>query len=714
MNKKNFIIFLMVFIIKPSFSATINEESIKNCGNSPLFLLDYYSKGEKIEFEDFKINRDNAHALIEIEKSKDNGKEKSKYKKEYLKRLSPYFTFIGIAGAALIIFITTIFCWSTPSCCYKDNDERIRIILFFISIIFLLGVFASCISGFVFAERFKFYLNGCSCSFERLFYNIYEGQLKFSSPKWNGFDGIITKLKELKQLKSIFKEREQYSFYRNETFQYENLIDQLKKIPKDRINGYYFLNYESLKNFFEDLKTEIHTKIDDYVENNNNTIELIKNLSNPDTTLINNAIIQVESLKKNFENFNQTILKDYESYKKGMKILVYFLYQTFYSIVFIIIIFSILIFTIYFLGINNQKIYLISKILWYVIFIISIISFVLGSVYGMISFAIHDSIGYLMYIFGEENTNLENPIIISSYKSFINICVQGNKDYSLSKEYNLDSKNFTKYNEIYKNIIKEYNSIPDLQKPSFQVLKIIETLKKNLLEYKDITSSFNFTINNDYFRKVNWVNKLEDCESIQKDKTCCVISNFPYDNGDCLEYDDNVEEGYDLYSQNLEIIDKVSDKINEIQSEFLNFINNIMIKKIKLLYLKFFNFYEFTENDVISNDDIFLFMKCDFVNNDLIAVYSSLYELAYYVRILCALTLCIAFFTLISGICIQISMLNSIDKENLNDDSYKDDDEEQERISEKPKKIESEIINKSKEENNNNQISRISELQEFL
>ncbi len=700
----------MVFIIKPSFSVTINEESIKNCGNSPLFLLDYYSKGEKIEFEDFKINRDNAHALIEIAKTKD--KEKSKYGKEYLKRLSPYFTFIGIAGAALIIFITTIFCWSKPSCCYKDNDERIRIILFFISIIFLLGVFASCISGFVFAERFKFYLNGCSCSFERLFYNIYEGQLKFSSPKWNGFDGIITKLKELKQLKSIFKESEQYFFNETKNFKYEVLIEELKEIPKEKINDYDFLNYKSLINLFEDLKLEITTKIFDYVENNTNITKEIESLDNPDTTLINNAIIQVESLKKNFENFNRTILKGYKSSEIAMKILIYFLYQTFYSIVFIIIIFSILIFTIYFLGINNQKIFLISKILWYVIFIISIISFVLGSIYGMISFAIHDSIGLLMYIFGEENTNLENPIIISSYKSLINICVQGNKDYSLSKEYNLDSNNFTKYNTIYKETIKEYNSIPDLQKPSFQVLKIIETLKKNLLEYKDISSSFNFTINNDYFKKVNWVNKLEDCESIQKDTTCCVISNFPYDNGDCLEYDDNVEEGYDLYSQNLEIIDKVSDKINEIQNKFLKFINNIMIKKIKLLYSKFFNFYEFTENDVISNDDIFLFMKCDFVNNDLIAVYSSLYELAYYVRILCALTLCIAFFTLISGICIQISMLNSVDKRNLNDDSYKDD-EEQERISEKHKKQESEIINKSKEENNNNQISRISELQEF-
>ncbi len=700
----------MVFIIKPSFSVTINEESIKNCGNSPLFLLDYYSKGEKIEFEDFKINRDNAHALIEIAKTKD--KEKSKYGKEYLNRLSPYFTFIGIAGAALIIFITTIFCWSKPSCCYKDNDERIRIILFFISIIFLLGVFASCISGFVFAERFKFYLNGCSCSFERLFYNIYEGQLKFSSPKWNGFDGIITKLKELKQLKSIFKESEQYFFNETKNFKYEVLIEELKEIPKEKINDYDFLNYKSLINLFEDLKLEITTKIFDYVENNTNITKEIESLDNPDTTLINNAIIQVESLKKNFENFNRTILKGYKSSEIAMKILIYFLYQTFYSIVFIIIIFSILIFTIYFLGINNQKIFLISKILWYVIFIISIISFVLGSIYGMISFAIHDSIGLLMYIFGEENTNLENPIIISSYKSLINICVQGNKDYSLSKEYNLDSNNFTKYNTIYKETIKEYNSIPDLQKPSFQVLKIIETLKKNLLEYKDISSSFNFTINNDYFKKVNWVNKLEDCESIQKDTTCCVISNFPYDNGDCLEYDDNVEEGYDLYSQNLEIIDKVSDKINEIQNKFLKFINNIMIKKIKLLYSKFFNFYEFTENDVISNDDIFLFMKCDFVNNDLIAVYSSLYELAYYVRILCALTLCIAFFTLISGICIQISMLNSVDKRNLNDDSYKDD-EEQERISEKHKKQESEIINKSKEENNNNQISRISELQEF-
>ena len=116
------------------------------------------------------------------------------------------------------------------------------------------------------------------------------------------------------------------------------------------------------------------------------------------------------------------------------------------------------------------------------------------------------------------------------------------------------------------------------------------------------------------------------------------------------------------------------------------------------------------KNDILENYDLFSFMKCNFIKNDLIAVYSSLYELAYYVRVLCALVLCIAFFSLVSAISIQISVMNTI--ENNNDNDNDNDDEERFSISNKYKEKENNLIKQNKEDNEIKS-DRISEMQEF-
>ena len=98
-----------------------------------------------------------------------------------------------------------------------------------------------------------------------------------------------------------------------------------------------------------------------------------------------------------------------------------------------------------------------------------------------------------------------------------------------------------------------------------------------------------------------------------------------------------------------------------------------MINKIKLLHSKYVLYFESNKNEILDNKDLFSFMKCDFMKSDLIAVYRAFYELAYYIRVLCALVLCIAFFSLVSAISIQISVMNTIEN---NNDNYNDNDNE--------------------------------------
>ena len=44
-----------------------------------------------------------------------------------------------------------------------------------------------CISAFVSINRFGFALDGALCSFDRIYYDFKNGELKIPEPKWTGF-----------------------------------------------------------------------------------------------------------------------------------------------------------------------------------------------------------------------------------------------------------------------------------------------------------------------------------------------------------------------------------------------------------------------------------------------------------------------------------------------------------------------------------------------
>ena len=92
--------------------------------------------------------------------------------------------------------------------------------------------------------------------------------------------------------------------------------------------------------------------------------------------------------------------------------------------------------------------------------LLSVTSFFIGACYGMINFGIKDGIGYLMYVFGKDNMDLETPIIISQYKDFINICLlEKNDKGNLSLYYELESTDTLSFRGIYKEINSLYNNI---------------------------------------------------------------------------------------------------------------------------------------------------------------------------------------------------------------------------------------------------------------
>jgi len=65
---------------------------------------------------------------------------------------------------------------------------------------------------------------------------------------------------------------------------------------------------------------------------------------------------------------------------------------------------------------------------WIIIMILMVLTFILGSVFGIIGLISTDGISVLKWIFGSENLSSQNPKYIGTGESaqYINICLNGN------------------------------------------------------------------------------------------------------------------------------------------------------------------------------------------------------------------------------------------------------------------------------------------------
>ena len=613
--KKTIFIFNLIIIIlllKLSSSFESNEESLLTCEKGPSYLLKYYLNGENITFDEF-INRDSVHPLIELEKN--GGKNRQKYINQYVNRLGPYFTFVGIGGATLICWIILSICWCRPKCCYNPNEGEpcLKHLMLIISITFLAGIFACCVSGFVYTERFKKNLYGSTCAIERLYYNIYDGQIlnDNSNYKWIGFYKIIQQIYQFSYLENIIRIDGKYSYDRT------NLDNSIKEFSeyiakeKDKITEISTL--ENVDQIISEIKSQISDNVLIYETSYATINNIIMQLIDPKYDYsINNVILNLLSTQSNFTYFGNKIVKKYHEYKDVMYGFIYICFETLYSFMLSFAVLEILFIVGYVFGEKYILLYYLIVIFWYLIMLLSVTSFIIGACYGMITFGIKDGIGYIMYIFGYENINLPEPIIIGNYTNFIQQCIF-NKTYpgNLSMYYNLQTENEFSLTGMYSKISELSQKINNTQF-SLNIL----TQFKNSLSGLDDNDEIKVNLNN---------------------------------------YITSISDNFNSYIQ------------NEIKGE-----TSLLYNKFNTFFTTFFN------SPTTSNSSLnypFSYMNCNFIKNDLQVAYKALYDLSLRTRVITTLTLCMAFFAFIAGIAIQITIMRYGDD---NSDYYDDIDNKKE------------------------------------
>ena len=117
---------------------------------------------------------------------------------DYVDRIGLFFFFVACAGVSLIVWAFNWVCWLNQCCCcdFLHNPVNKRI-AWWMSFTFLCGMLACCISGCVSVNRFGFAIEGARCAFDRIYYDSYNGQLKTTAPKWQGFKNTSTILDDI-------------------------------------------------------------------------------------------------------------------------------------------------------------------------------------------------------------------------------------------------------------------------------------------------------------------------------------------------------------------------------------------------------------------------------------------------------------------------------------------------------------------------------------
>ena len=364
----------------------------------------------------------------------------------YVEHIGIFFFFIACSAVSIIVWVFNWICWINQCCCcdFLHNSVNKRLV-WWTSFIFLCGILACCISGFVATNRFGFALEGSYCSFERLFYDSKFGQLKLTYPKWEGFKSLSDNLTLLKEF-----------------------ID--KEIPIGEISvtglsnnigsfSQFLVVFNGIVESDDCKKEKIIEEVYPIVFNYGKIFDSVNTLKNN----YNNALFkdQLESLRiyfddvlKDFETLKNDFINEFYYYARHAKGWGRILTTIYFSILLSVTTFACV--SMMFYACLRRQGYLSTfmHVLWNIIRFFIFSFFFYGGAYGMCYLALRDAVAFVIFVFGEENLNGPKSYLIptGNGKDYLKYCLlNGKNDYKNELREALTSSLedfFTSYSEL--------------------------------------------------------------------------------------------------------------------------------------------------------------------------------------------------------------------------------------------------------------------------
>ena len=353
----------------------------------------------------------------------------------YLDHIGLFFIFTACAGISIIVWIFNWICWLNNCCCcdFLHNPVNKRI-AWWMSFSFLLGILACCVSAFVSANRFGFALEGAWCAVDRVYYDSLYGQLKTSEPKWEGFENITGISRNLSDF---------YNYIIDNFMKGDNLKEILLPNDPNVPNDYWEQNPDE-KGIYKLTSSETSTEPTEsqklLLTRYAKIIISIKQLS------LVTGNTKGPTFDDSFTNIKSDFLDDhFYYYTKTLKACLKILAMIYYS--FLLTAITAAGVSMMFYACLKRQGYLLTfmHVLWNIIRFFMFSFFLYGTAYGIGFLAIRDSIAYLMYVFGNENLELDEPKLIGGGKNFFRKCL-------LSDNSNLKSE----FDQIYASSLNDF------------------------------------------------------------------------------------------------------------------------------------------------------------------------------------------------------------------------------------------------------------------
>ena len=355
-------------------------------------------------------------------------------------------------------------CWNRQCCCLNVFDEYCnKVFVWWLSWVFLCGILACCIAGFVTANRFGFSLNAIQCAYERIYYDIIYGQLKETYPKWEGLVEIRNTYNHLNNI-NLYLNSNESSFTLDNFTSYKkyNRTHNLTDLERNVLKYLYFpiqevfinkflttvneINYERRITLIKESNILIKTLLDPFIQLNR-TLTYLNDAINYTSQI--NKLDQLISMINNFSSYKTKIIQDFSYLVKIARGLGKIVPIIFFALLLTFVVASgALLITYYCKKINQQWWILPMHIAWNGLRAFIFLFFCYGCLYGMLFLYSRDLIAYLKYAFSEENLNSNDIVIIPpKSQSFLQYCLLNPYIYEDFKENNT-------INELIKNIVK--------------------------------------------------------------------------------------------------------------------------------------------------------------------------------------------------------------------------------------------------------------------
>ena len=455
---------------------------------------------------------------------------------DYLMRVLPFVIFLVFSVLAIFGWIICCICCCCDCCCCcccKKEGSNCKTICFIFTYVFYALVVAVSVYGLTQSKKIFVGLANTECSMLKFFGQVLDGEIKEERPKWAGISGInnliqrlINTIEALKDSslgklnggitnintkKDIFRtnmEDAGKSFYGTDnnykgaySRDYRNkgienyplkdtyVLDIVKTFGKKEGDGYTTNSSLYLWNQEFSLVAE---NADDYLETAKDGFDDILGTSfGKVKSSLQDGIDNLDKITKPFTDANDEIgdiLADYsESIDKYGKLSV-------------TIVFSVLMVMNIALGVLIILIYLFSSqtcadcccirclfktcthVLWNVLALMLILSFLIGSLLGLIGRIGGDAMSLVSYIMSEENFNSNNPLILNKIKGdakkYIKRCIHGDGDISQELDLGNALNSFDEINNVEGNITRVINQFEEIKNQCLVYNRLSEELEK--------------------------------------------------------------------------------------------------------------------------------------------------------------------------------------------------------------------------------------------